>query len=162
MADGEKREIKKAVSVIIGVLAILFIIFLFMPVRVGLVNISYGEMLFRLAGLKKETRNIRELIEAMKHPDPKEQVLAISYLGLRDKDRVSVPALVAYIKNPDTHPAMKDIAVWSLGEMEATEAEAFLKTLIDNPGIDQYELNKAIQKINKEYTWEKRIKNQLN
>jgi len=56
-------------------------------------------------------------------------------------------ALLKYLKSDTGTKRVKNIAVWALGELHALEAKEFLYSLKGNENFDQYEVNKAIKKI---------------
>lgn len=71
-------------------------------------------------------------------------VLAMAYRG---HSSPNIRALINYTKSEETSVEMKDIAVWALGELRAYEARKFLLSLKVQKEIDQYEVEKAIKKI---------------
>ena len=55
--------------------------------------------------------------------------------------------LVSYLNSDTGTRRVKNIAVWALGELHAQEAKELLQALRGNLNFDQYEVNKAIKKI---------------
>ncbi len=74
-------------------------------------------------------------------------VEAAQAAGLLEPDPVILQALRRFIDRPDVDPSAKDIAIWSLGELRATDALQQLRTRLDDEGYDQDNLQRAIERI---------------
>jgi HEAT repeat protein len=72
---------------------------------------------------------------------------AAQAVGLLEPHPTTLKALLRFIDRPEVSPAAKDIAIWSLGELRATEALRQLRSRIDNEDYDQENLLRAIEKI---------------
>lgn len=130
---------------VIGV--ILLIIILFIPYRVGPVEKPLGRVILEYTGIFKDKRSNVELIKSLNSSDEAEQLNAITAMAYRSSSSDNVEALMSYLKSDKATKRMKDIAVWALGELHAQEAKEFLYSLKNDESFDQYEVNKAIKKI---------------
>lgn len=72
---------------------------------------------------------------------------AAQAVGLLEPHPTTLKALRRFIDRPDVAPAAKDIAIWSLGELRASDALRQLRARIDNDDYDQDNLLRAIEKI---------------
>ncbi len=121
--------------------------------KVGPVKKFRGVVLLEYFGILKDKRSNTELIQALQSSDEKEQLNAITAMAYREHSLENVEALLGYLKSDKVTPRMKNIAIWALGELHAQEAKEFLYSLRGNEDFEQYEVNKAIKKI--EGTWSK-------
>lgn len=161
-SKNESRIFLKTIAALICFLLLLFSIWMFEPMQIGLVEMSTGENLARYTGLIRDKRDNQALIEILEtNSAPKAQVIAIISMSVRQKSAENVAALVRYIKNENIHHSMRILAVWALGELKAESTRDFLISLRTDPGFNKYELNKAIKKIDGEYGLFKRIRNQF-
>lgn len=121
--------------------------FLFTPYQVGPVKKLRGIALLEYVGLIKDKRSNPELIKALNSSDETEQLNAITAMAYREYSKDNIEALLDYLKSGSVSKRMKYFAVWALGELQAQEAKEFLYSLRGNENFDQYEVNKAIKKI---------------
>lgn len=72
---------------------------------------------------------------------------AAQSVGLLPADPRSTTALLQFIDRPDVSAGAKDVAIWSLGELRVEDALPRLRSRLDNPELDQENLQRAITKI---------------
>lgn len=125
----------------------LSIAFLFTSYQVGPVKKMRGILLLEYVGIIKDKRNNEELIKSLNSSDEVEQFNAITAMSYRRYSSDNAKALLSYLKSDTGTKRVKNIAVWALGELHAQEAKEFLYSLKSNENFDQYEVNKAIKKI---------------
>ena len=109
-----------------------------------------GKVLLEYAGIIKDKRSNAELIEALNSPDEIEQFNTITAMAHRRYSSDNAEALLDYLKSDVGTRRVKNIAVWALGELHALEAREFLYSLKGNENFEQYEIDKAIKKIDGE------------
>jgi hypothetical protein len=126
---------------------ILVTAFLFTSYQVGPVKKMRGIVLLEYVGIIKDKRSNAELINSLNSRDEVEQFNAVTAMAYRDYFSENVKALLDYLRSDIGTKRVKDIAVWALGELHAQEAKEFLYSLKGNENFDQYEVNKAIKKI---------------
>jgi hypothetical protein len=126
---------------------ILVTAFLFTSYPVGPVKKMRGIVLLEYIGIIKDKRSNAELINSLGSRDEVEQFNAVTAMAYRDHFSENVKALLDYLKSDKGTKRVKDIAVWALGELHAQEAKEFLYSLKGNENFDQYEVSKAIKKI---------------
>jgi len=150
--DPKEREISiiKALGWFIAVCVLLSIAFLLTSYQVGPVKKMRGRVLLEYAGIIKDKRSNAELIEALNSPDEIEQFNAITAMAHRRYSSYNAEALLDYLKSDVGTRRVKNIAVWALGELHALEAREFLYSLKGNENFEQYEIDKAIKKIDGE------------
>jgi len=112
-------------------------------------------------GIVKTPGDRLPVSEQIRHPDPVTRLDAILEIKKQGNTRMNIQILVDFIRSSQTHPNLKDMAVWALGEIKAESVLGFLESLKDDPRIDSYELNKAIRKIRGEYGLWDTIKRQF-
>jgi len=144
-----------------GFIIILIVVIGLGRLAIGNVAINY----FQVAGIYfeviKTKRDNQPVIEQLKHPDYKTQFDAILEITRKANNSAEIKALSAYLKSPETHKNMKEMAIWALGEMKVESALDLLIFLQKESDLDKYEINKAIKKIKKEYDWRERIGKQF-
>lgn len=106
-----------------------------------------GIVLLEYVGILKDKRSNAELINSLNSQDEAEQFNAITAMAYRGYFSKNVKALLDYLKSDTGTKRVKDIAIWALGELHAREAKEFLYSLKGDENFDQYEVNKAIKKI---------------
>ncbi|MDH7514653.1 MAG: HEAT repeat domain-containing protein [Bacteroidota bacterium] len=87
------------------------------------------------------------LIDRLASNDPRLQTDAAFSIGVLPKDPRTVRALIGFLDRPDVASDVKDVAVWSLGELRAREALPNLRSRIGNERYDQENLLRAVRKI---------------
>lgn len=137
----------KALGSLFVVGIILVTAFLFTSYQVGPVKKMRGIVLLEYVGIIKDKRSNTELINSLNRRDEVEQFNAVTAMAYRGYFHENVKALLDYLKSDIGTKRVKDIAVWALGELHAQEAKEFLYSLKGNENFDQYEVNKAIKKI---------------
>ncbi len=137
----------KALGSLFVVGIILVTAFLFTSYQVGPVKKMRGIILLEYVGIIKDKRSNTELINSLNRRDEVEQFNAVTAMAYRGYFHENVKALLDYLKSDIGTKRVKDIAVWALGELHAQEAKEFLYSLKGNENFDQYEVNKAIKKI---------------
>ena len=142
-----KMGITKALGWFLVVCVVLGTAFLFTSFQVGPVKKMRGILLLEYMGVIKDKRSDAELIKSLKSYDEVEQFNAITAMAYRRYSLDNAEALLDYLKSDSGTKRVKQIAVWALGELLAPEAKEFLYTLKCNKKYDQYEVNKAIKKI---------------
>ena len=142
-----KMGITKALGWFLVVCVVLGTAFLFTSFQVGPVKKMRGILLLEYMGVIKDKRSDAELIKSLKSYDEVEQFNAITAMAYRRYSLDNAEALLDYLKSDSGTKRVKQIAVWALGELHAPEAKEFLYTLKSNKKYDQYEVNKAIKKI---------------
>lgn len=142
-----KISIIKALGWLFLVGIVLIFAFLFTSYQVGPVKKMRGIVLLEYVGIIKDKRSNAELIKALKSSDEVEQFNAVTAMAYRDYSPDNVKALLDYLKSGKATERMRNISVWALGELHAQEAKEFLFSLKGNEDFDQYEVNKAIKKI---------------
>jgi HEAT repeat protein len=141
-----KIEVKKALAWLCVTGIVLSIFFLFSSYQVGPVKKMRGIVLLEYVGIKDKRSN-EDLINSLGSSDEIEQFNAISAMAYRRYSPENAEALVSYLKSNAGTKRVKIIAVWALGELHAPEANELLYSLKGNMNFDQYEVNKAIKKI---------------
>ena len=145
-----KMSISKALGWFLIVCIVLGTVFLFTSFQVGPVKKMRGILLLEYVGIIKDKRSDAELIMSLKSCDEVEQFNAITAITYRRYSSENAEALLGYLKSDTGTKRVKQIAVWALGELHAPEAKEFLLSLKGNDYFDQYEVNKAIKKIDGE------------
>jgi len=126
---------------------ILVTAFLFTSYQVGPVKKMRGIVLLEYVGIIKDKSGNAELINSLNSQDEVEQFNAVTAMAYRGYFSENVKALLDYLRSDSGTKRVKDIAVWALGELHAQEAKEFLYSKKGNENFDQYEVNKAIKKI---------------
>jgi hypothetical protein len=121
--------------------------FLLTSYQVGPVKKMRGKVLLEYVGIIKDKRSDAELIRALDSSDEIEQFNAVTAMAHRRYSRENAEALLNYLKSDSGTRRVKNIAVWALGELHAPEAKEFLYSLKGNENFSQYEVDKAIKKI---------------
>ena len=98
-------------------------------------------------GVIKDNRSNAELINSLNSSNEIEQFNAITAMAYRRYCSDNAEALLSYLKSDTGTKRVNNIAVWALGELHALEAKEFLYSIKGNENFDQYEVNKAIKKI---------------
>jgi hypothetical protein len=142
-----KMSITKALGWFFIVCIVLGAAFLFTSFQVGPVKKMRGILLLEYIGVIKDKRSDEELIKSLKSSDEVEQFNAVTAIAHRNYTSGNAEALLDYLNSDTGTLRVKQFAVWALGELHATEAKEFLYSLRGNEDFDQYELNKAIKKI---------------
>jgi hypothetical protein len=142
-----KIGIIKALGWSLVVCIVLGMVFLFSSFQVGPVKKMRGIVLLEYVGIIKDKRSDAELIKSLSSSNEIEQFNAITAMAYRRYCPDNAEALLKYLESDIGTKRVKDIAVWALGELHALEAKEFLYTLRGNENFDQYEVNKAIKKI---------------
>ena len=115
--------------------------------QVGPVKKNRGIALLEYVGVIKDKRSNEELIKSLSSSSEIEQFNAITAMAHRSYYSENAEALVSYLNSDTGTRRVKNIAVWALGELHAQEAKELLQALRGNLNFDQYEVNKAIKKI---------------
>jgi hypothetical protein len=126
---------------------VLSMVFLLAPFQVGPVKKMRGIVLLEYVGVIKDKRSDTELIKSLNRSNEIEQFNAITAMAYRRYCSDNAEALLKYLKSDTGAKRVNNIAVWALGELHALEAKEFLFSLKSNENFDQYEVNKAIKKI---------------
>lgn len=142
-----KNSILKAIGLIFAVCIVLSMVFLLTSYRVGPVKKMRGIVLLEYVGIIKDKSSNEELIKALNNSNEIKQFNAITAMAYRRYSPENAEALLKYLKSDTGTRRVKNIAVWALGELHALEAKDFLLSLKGNKNFDQYEVNKAIKKI---------------
>lgn len=137
----------KALGWLFAVFIMLIIAFLFTSYQVGPVKKTRGIVLLEYVGIIKDERSNEELIKYLNSSDEVEQFEAIAAIAQRRYSPDNAQALLSYLKSGIGTKRVRNIAVWALGELHAQEAKEFLYSLIGNENFNQYEVDKAIKKI---------------
>jgi len=140
-------SIIKALGWFFAIFIMLIIVFLLTSYQVGPVKKIRGIVLLEYIGLINDERSNEELIKSLNSRDEVEQFEAIGAMAQRKYSADNVRALLSYLKSDRGTKRVRNIAVWALGELHAQEAKELLYSLRDNENFDQYEVNKAIKKI---------------
>ena len=140
-------SIIRALGFLFVICIILIIAFLLTSYQVGPVKKMRGIVLLEYVGIIKDKRSNAELIKSLNSSDEVKQFNAITAMASREYSSDNVEALLNYLKSDSSTKRVKDIAIWALGELHAQEAKEFLYSLKGNENFDQYEVNKAIKKI---------------
>jgi len=115
--------------------------------QVGPVKKMRGVVLLEYVGVIKDNRSNAELINSLNSSNEIEQFNAITAMAYRRYCSDNAEALLSYLKSDTGTKRVNNIAVWALGELHALEAKEFLYSIKGNENFDQYEVNKAIKKI---------------
>jgi len=140
-------SIIKAIGWFFAVCILLSIAFLLTSYQVGPVKKMRATVLLEYVGIIKDKRSDAELIRSLNSGDEIEQFNAITAMAYRRYSSDNAEALLEYLKSDTSTKRVKNIAVWALGELHAPEAKEFLHSLKGNENFDQYEVDKAIKKI---------------
>lgn len=149
-SDNQKTthiSVTKALGWLFAIFIMLIIAFLFTSYQVGPVKKTRGIVLLEYIGIIKDERSNEELIRCLKNSDEVEQFEAIAAMAQRRHSPDNVEALLNYLRSAAGTKRVRNIAVWALGELHAQEAKEFLYSLKGNKNFDQYEVEKAIKKI---------------
>ncbi len=125
----------------------LIMAFLFTSYQVGPVKKMRGIVLLEYIGIIKDERSNEELIKCLNSSDEVGQFEAITVMAQREYSPDNVKALLNYLRSDKGTKRVRNIAVWALGELHAQEAKDLLYSLRGNEDFDQYEVNKAIKKV---------------
>ena len=142
-----KNDVIKALVWLFVVGIVLSIIFLSSSYQVGPVKKNRGLALLEYVGVIKDKRSNEELIKSLSSSNEIEQFNAITAMAHRRYYSENAEALVNYLKSDAGTKRVKNIAVWAVGELHALEAKELIYALRGNLNFDQYEVNKAIKKI---------------
>jgi len=140
-------SVMKVLGWFFAICVMLIITVLFTSYQVGPVKKTRGIVLLEYIGLIKDERSNEELIKSLNNSDEVEQFEAIASMAQRRYSPDNVKALLSYLKSDKGTKRVRNIAVWALGELHAQEAKEFLYSLKDKKNFDQYEVDKAIKKI---------------
>jgi hypothetical protein len=150
-ANNNHKKTNISIAKIIGWLLVICIVlsmaFLFTSFQVGPVKKMRGMLLLEYVGIIKDKRSDEELIKALNNSNEIEQFNAITAMAYRRYSPDNAEALLDYLKSDIGTKRVNSIAVWALGELHAQEAKEYLNSLKGNENFDQYEVNKAIKKI---------------
>ena len=150
ISDNQKTtniSITKVLGCFFAICVMLIIAFLLTSYQVGPVKKMRGIVLLEYIGLIKDERDNSELIKCLNSSDEAEQFEAIAAMAQRRYSPDNAQALLNYLRSGTGTKRVRNIAVWALGELHAQEAKEFLYSLKGNKNFDQYEVNKAIKKI---------------
>jgi len=150
ISDNQKTtniSITKVLGCFFAICVMLIIAFLLTSYQVGPVKKMRGIVLLEYIGLIKDERDNSELIKCLNSSDEVEQFEAIAAMAQRRYSPDNAQALLNYLRSGTGTKRVRNIAVWALGELHAQEAKEFLYSLKGNKNFDQYEVNKAIKKI---------------
>ena len=142
-----KTSIIRALVWLFVICTILIITILLSSYQVGPVKKMRGIALLEYVGIIKDKRSNSELIKSLNSSDEVEQFNAITAMAYRRYSSDNAKALLSYLKSDTGTRRVKNIAVWALGELHAQKAKELLYSLKSNENFDQYEVNKAIKKI---------------
>jgi len=142
-----KIDVIKALVWLFVVGAVVSIVFLLSSYQVGPVKKMRGIALLEYVGVIKDKRSNEELIKSLSSGNEIEQFNAITAMAHRRYHSDNAEALVSYLESDAGTRRVKNIAVWAVGELHALEAKELLYALRGNTNFDQYEVNKAINKI---------------
>ena len=142
-----KNSIIKAIGLILAVCIVLSMVFLLTSYRVGPVKKMRGIALLEYVGIIKDKRSDEELIKALNNSNEIKQFNAITAMAYRRYSPENAEALLEYLKSDTGTKRVNNIAVWALGELHAQEAKEYLYSLKGNENFYQYEVTKAIKKI---------------
>lgn len=140
----------KGKSVLIVFLVLFFVLaaLAFSPVRVGtirdfriFVTLKYWKI------LPVELKSAPAIIAALESTDPRVQVDAAQSVGFLTPDPETALALRRFLDRHDVEVSVKDVAIWSLGEIRNREALFQLRDRQSRPEYDQENLRLAIDKI---------------
>lgn len=140
-------SITKALGWLFAIGIMLIIVFLFTSYQVGPVKKTRGIVILEYMGLIKDERSNEELIKCLSSSDEVEQFEAIAAMAQRRYSPDNAQAILDYLRSDKGTKRVRNIAVWALGELHAQEAKEFLYSLKGNESFDQYEVEKAIKKI---------------
>jgi len=140
-------NIIRVIGWILIICVLIVLVISFTPYRVGPVQKLRGKVFLEYVGIIKDKRSNSELIEALKSRNEVEQMNAITAMAYRSYSSQNAHALLEYLNIESVSNRMKNIAVWALGELHALEAKDYLYSLRGNENFSQYEVNKAIKKI---------------
>ena len=150
ISDNQKTtniSITKVLGCFFAICVMLIIAFLLTSYQVGPVKKMRGIVLLEYIGLIKDERDNSELIKCLNSSDEAEQFEAIAAMAQRRYSPDNAQALLNYLRSGTGTKRVRNIAVWALGELHAQEAKELLYSLKGNKNFDQYEVNKAIKKI---------------
>lgn len=142
-----KIRILKLLGWLFVLCSALVILFSLTSYQVGPVKKMRGIMLLEYTGILKDKRNNAELIKSLNSTDEVKQLDAVLAMAHRDYFSENAKALLDYLKSDSASKRMKNIAVWALGELRAQEALELLYSIKSNENLEQYEVKKAINKI---------------
>lgn len=145
--NATESNIIKALGLFFAACIFLGVVFLFTSYQVGPVKKMRGKVLLEYVGIIKDKRSDAELIRSLNSDDEIEQFKAITAMAYRRYSPENAEALLNYLKSDTSTKRVKNIAVWALGELHAPEAKEFLYSLKGSENFEQYEVNKAIKKI---------------
>lgn len=140
-------SVMKLLGWFFAIFIMLIIAFSLTSYQVGPVKKMRGIVLLEYIGLIKDERSNEELIMCLNSSDEVEQFEAITAMAQRKYSPDNAQALLNYLRSGTGTKRVRNIAVWALGELHAQEAKEFLYSLRSSENFDQYEVNKAIKKI---------------
>ena len=140
-------SIIKALGWFSAICVMLILALLLTSYQVGPVKKMRGIVLHEYIGVIKDERSNEELIKSLNSRDEVEQFEAITAMAQRKYFPDNVQELLNYLKSDKGTKRVRNIAVWALGELHAQEAKELLYSLRGNENFDQYEVNKAIKKV---------------
>lgn len=130
-----------------AICTMLIIALLLTSYQVGPVKKMRGIVLLEYIGLIKDERSDEELIKCLSSSDEVVQFEAIAAMAQRIYSAENAQALLNYLRSGTGTKRVRNIAVWAIGELHAQEAKEFLYSLKGDKNFDQYEVEKAIKKI---------------
>jgi hypothetical protein len=143
--------LKYALIIIPGIFLVMVFWSQVRPFPVADTYTSYFKVTLIGLGLVKTAGDQLPVSEQIRHTDPVTRLDAILEIKKQGITGGNIQLLIDFIRSPQTHSNLKNMAVWALGEIKAESALDFLRSLEHDPGIDQYELTKALRKIRGEY-----------
>jgi hypothetical protein len=139
---------RKLKTSIIVLLLLAVAAFAFSPYKLGALTDYRAMVYLKYWGVIEPTQvNPTTLAGDLLSKDVRVQTEAAQAIGFLEPDRITMAALRQFIDRPDVVPSVKDVAIWSLGELRVKEALPQLNTRIGNAAYDQENLRKAIDKI---------------
>ena len=142
-----KINVLKLIGLLSAICAVLVMLFLFTPQRIGHIKRLRALLMLEYFGFIQDKRSNPELIEALNSRDEAGQLDAILAMSYRSSCPENVEALMSYIKSENVSTELKNFAIWALGELHAQDAKEFLYSLKGNENFNQHEVSKAIKKI---------------
>lgn len=128
-------------------LFIIAVLFLLSPVQLGPVKDFRIMHILKEVGILQEHRTTDQLLTSLKSEDIRVQVDAIMSMSRRiPPDPKLVKVLREFIDSKAPF-SLKNLAIYSLGELRVVEALPQLQTRIGDPNYDQTEIKDAIDKI---------------
>jgi hypothetical protein len=146
--DTSSMSTGKTIQIILFLLVVGVVAFYFSPYSLGSLHDFRGTVLLRYwKMIDPEVTNEDLIIDLLESKDSVDQARAAFSAGLLPPVAATSNQLRSLLERPGVRPGVKDVAIWSLGELRVPQALPQLKLRVGDESYDQENLRNAIGKI---------------